>query len=172
MNLESWRNSLPSAMKWKDTDPPSKDINVARMRAKYYGARYIIHRPLLYHALHHYRQVDLYASSDNLPTKATAMTTFKPQNLTSSLNHDQSVTNLAQLSSGKCPSPGRTGIAHRDLPIKLRRACTVCIESAILSTKAFDGIEGRPVVTNIFGTAHAYVNINCKLSMPTLEQIS
>lgn len=31
-----------------------------------------------------------------------------------------------------------------------------CIHSAILSTEAFGGIEGRPVVTNIFGTAHAY----------------
>ncbi|KAH1372036.1 hypothetical protein KXX49_000372, partial [Aspergillus fumigatus] len=39
-------------MKWKDADPPSNNINVARMRAKYYGTRYIIHRPLLYQALH------------------------------------------------------------------------------------------------------------------------
>ncbi|PIG81835.1 hypothetical protein AARAC_011562 [Aspergillus arachidicola] len=171
-NLESWRNSLPPAMKWKDTDSPSKDINVARMRAMYYDARYIIHRPLLYYALHHYRQVDLYASSDSLPTKVTAMTTFKPQNLTSSLNHDQSVTNLAQLSSGKYPSPGLTRIAHRDLPIKLRRACTVCIESAILSTKAFDGIEGRPVVTNIFGTAHAQFGNMLVLSATYMSSLS
>jgi gamma-glutamyl phosphate reductase len=28
----------------------------------------------------------------------------------------------------------------------------------MLSTVAFDGIKGRPVVTNIFGTAHAYVD--------------
>ena len=34
----------------------------------------------------------------------------------------------------------------------------MCIDSAILSTNVFDGIEGRPVVTNIFGTAHAYVS--------------
>jgi hypothetical protein len=46
-------------------------------------------------------------------------------------------------------------VALRELPQKLRRACKVCIESAILSTVAFDGIPDRLVVTNIFGTAHA-----------------
>ncbi|KAE8377787.1 hypothetical protein BDV26DRAFT_304778 [Aspergillus bertholletiae] len=172
MNLESWRNSLPSAMKWKDTDPPSKDINVARMRAKYYGARYIIHRPSLYYALHPYRQEDLYASSDSLPSEDTAMTTSKPQGLNSSLNHDHSVTNLAQLSSGRDPSSGFTRIAHRNLPTKLRRACTVCIDSAMLSTVAFDGIEGRPVVTNIFGTAHAQFGNMLVLSATYMSSLS
>ena len=52
ISLQQWRRSLPEVMQWKDHDPPSKDINVARMRAKYYGACYIIHRPLLYYALH------------------------------------------------------------------------------------------------------------------------
>jgi hypothetical protein len=159
MNLELWRNSLPFAMKWKDTDPPSEDINVARMRAKYYGARYIIHRPLLYHALHLYGQTDLRASSDGPPTEVTAMTTSKFQEISPSLSHGQSATNMAQLPSDRNLSTASTGIAHRDLPTKLRRACKVCIDSAISSTVAFDGIKGRPVVTNIFGTAHAYVNI-------------
>jgi hypothetical protein len=53
MNLELWRNNLPDIVAWNDKDPPSSDINAARMRAKYYGARYIIHRPLLYNALHY-----------------------------------------------------------------------------------------------------------------------
>ncbi|EHA18725.1 hypothetical protein ASPNIDRAFT_119094 [Aspergillus niger ATCC 1015] len=53
MNLEQWRKDLPESMTWKDTDPPSPDINVAHMRAKYYSAQYLIHRPLLYYALHH-----------------------------------------------------------------------------------------------------------------------
>lgn len=157
MNLELWRNSLPAVMKWKDTDPPSEEINVARMRAKYYGARYIIHRPLLYHALHYYGQLDLRASSDGPSTEATAMTSSKSQQISPSLNHSQGATNMARLSSDIGPASGLTGIAHRDLPTKLRRACKVCIDSAMLSTVAFDGIKGRPVVTNIFGTAHAYV---------------
>lgn len=126
-NLDMWRGNLPEMMKWKDNDPPSSDINVARMRAKYYGARYIIYRPLLHHALH-------------LPSQRQGQ------------------------SNGNGPTPKKPLIAHGtiwpgptwpDLPAKLRRACTVCISSAIASTTAFDGIRGRPVVTNIFGTAHA-----------------
>ncbi|KAJ5562648.1 hypothetical protein N7535_002905 [Penicillium sp. DV-2018c] len=40
-------------MKWRDSDPPAADINAAGMRAEYYRAQYIIHRPILYHALHY-----------------------------------------------------------------------------------------------------------------------
>jgi hypothetical protein len=51
-NLDVWRENLPIFMQWDEGDPPANEINAARMRAKYYGARYIIHRPLLYDALH------------------------------------------------------------------------------------------------------------------------
>ncbi|KAB8213554.1 hypothetical protein BDV33DRAFT_210092 [Aspergillus novoparasiticus] len=172
MNLELWRNSLPAVMKWKDTDPPSEEINVARMRAKYYGARYIIHRPLLYHALHYYGQLDLRASSDGPSTEATAMTASKSQQISPSLNHSQGATNMARLSSDIGPASGLTGIAHRDLPTKLRRACKVCIDSAMLSTVAFDGIKGRPVVTNIFGTAHAQFGNMLVLSATYMSSLS
>ncbi|KAK5006287.1 hypothetical protein LTR39_005701 [Cryomyces antarcticus] len=50
--LKEWRDSLPSFLKWKDEDPPAREINAARMRAKYYGARYIINRTFLDYALH------------------------------------------------------------------------------------------------------------------------
>lgn len=46
------RSYLPDSMQWNDTEEPANEINAARMRAKYYGSRYIIHRPLFYHALH------------------------------------------------------------------------------------------------------------------------
>lgn len=36
-----------------------------------------------------------------------------------------------------------------------KSACRICIGSAILNTTAFDGIEGRLVLNNIFGTAHS-----------------
>ncbi|GAB1209616.1 hypothetical protein APSETT445_008397 [Aspergillus pseudonomiae] len=164
--------SLPAVMKWKDTDPPSEEINVARMRAKYYGARYIIHRPLLYHALHYYGQLGLRASSDGPSTQATAMTASKSQQISPSMNHSQGATNMARLSSDIGPTSGFTGIAHRDLPTKLRRACKVCIDSAILSTVAFDGIKGRPVVTNIFGTAHAQFGNMLVLSATYMSSLS
>ncbi|KAB8253919.1 C6 finger domain protein [Aspergillus pseudonomiae] len=166
MNLESWRNSLPTWMKWKDTDPPSEEINVARLRAMYYGACYIVHRPLLYHALHHY------ASLDGPSTEATAMAASESQQRSPSLGHGQDATNMVHLSSNIGPASGFTGIVYRDLPTKLQRACKVCIDSAMLSTVAFDGINGRPVVTNIFGTAHAQFGNMLVLSATYMSSLS
>jgi hypothetical protein len=166
MNLELWRNSLPKTMKWKDTDPPSNDINVARMRAKYYGARYIIHRPLLYHALHFAGLPNANPTSASVESPAgSVLPSSESEQVSPPLPHSQQASNTAHLSSNigvadhtaaTFVQGSSTGtIAYRDLPPKLRRACKVCIDSAILSTVAFDGIEGRPIVTNIFGTAHA-----------------
>ncbi|KAB8240229.1 hypothetical protein BDV35DRAFT_402436 [Aspergillus flavus] len=171
-NLELWRNSLPPAMRWKDTDPPSEELNVARMRAKYYGARYIIYRPLLYHALYHYGQIDFRTPLAELSTEATAKTASKSQQISSSLNSGHGDTNMARLSSDIGPVSELAGIANRDLPTKLRRACEVCIDSAIRSTVAFDGIKGRPVVTNIFGTAHAQFGNMLVLSATYMSNLS
>lgn len=96
-------------MKWDDNDPLPRDINVAHLRAKYYGARYIIHRPLLYHALH------------------------------------------PMAPSGAAASP----LSLKELDPKDLAACMTCVEAAMNSTTAFDGVQGRPIITNIFGTAHA-----------------
>ncbi|KAK5014401.1 hypothetical protein LTR39_003166, partial [Cryomyces antarcticus] len=34
--LQEWRDTLPKPLTWNDSEPPSKDINAARLRAKYY----------------------------------------------------------------------------------------------------------------------------------------
>jgi hypothetical protein len=161
MNLDLWRTSLPVNMLWKDADPPSNEINAARMRAKYYGARYIIHRPLLYHALH-YGHTGARIGPIGQTTKVDSPTST--QQMSPSMLHNNRAPNMSRMSSdmGSSSSLGNTWVppkvALRDLPAKLRRACKVCIDSAILSTEAFDGVGGhRLVVTNIFGTAHAYV---------------
>lgn len=170
MNLENWRCSLPDVMEWKDSDEPATDINAARMRAKYYGARYIIHRPLLYHALHYgqtgARIGSVGQTSVDSPTGSASAS--QTQQMSPSMTHtSHRATNMARIrsdmgnpSSGNPSSSFSAGwtpptVKLRDLPQKLRRACRTCIESAILSTVAFDGIEDRLVVTNIFGTAHA-----------------
>ncbi|KAF4207298.1 hypothetical protein CNMCM8927_003572 [Aspergillus lentulus] len=182
MNLELWRNSLPEVMKWKDTDPPSNDINVARMRAKYYGARYIIHRPLLYHALHFAGLPNPNPSASVEPPAGSVLSGSESQQVFPSLPHSQRAPNTAHLSSdlgiavhSALPyfQGGSMGtVAYRDLPPKLRRACKVCIDSAILSTEAFDGIEGRPIVTNIFGTAHAQFGNMLVLSATYVSYLS
>lgn len=168
MNLDLWRTSLPDIMKWKDSDPPATDINAARMRAKYYGARYIIHRPLLYHALH-YGQTGARVGTVGQPSvdSPTGSAGNATQQMSPSMTHTgHRATGMSRILSdlGTTPSNPASSFPKgwspptvnlRDLPYKLRRACKVCVESAILSTEAFDGIEDRLVVTNIFGTAHA-----------------
>lgn len=99
--LSSWKQALPRPLRWEAEEPPATDINAARLRAKYFGARYIIHRPFVYHALH---QPD--------------------------------------------------GAVNEDL----LRNCRTCIDAAIQSTQAFHAFDPdhtRPVITNVFGTAHA-----------------
>ncbi|KAL9123958.1 MAG: hypothetical protein Q9217_006666 [Psora testacea] len=50
--LMNWRKNLPEELRWTDGDAPVRgDVNQARLRGKYYGALYIIHRPMLHYAL-------------------------------------------------------------------------------------------------------------------------
>ena len=147
-------------MQWKDSDPPSKDINAARMRAKYYGVCSIIHRPRLYHALHN---AGWSKSVESL--SPSGMTASRFQQVFLSMTDNERACSMAQSQNvedrGPLQSLTTTPVArwasYRDLPTQLQRSCKVCIHSAILSTEVFDGIEGRPIVTNIFGTAHEYV---------------
>jgi hypothetical protein len=50
--LQAWRGRLPLPLQWNDHEPPSPDVLQARLRAKYYGAAYIITRKHLYSALY------------------------------------------------------------------------------------------------------------------------
>lgn len=171
MNLELWRESLPENMKWKDQDPPAKEINAARMRAKYYGARYIIFRPLLYHALHYgatgARVRGVGRPAVDSPTGSAS--NMQSHQMSPSMTHtDHRATGMSRMMSdlGNVPSNPTSAFANawtppsvtvRNLPTKLLQACKICVRSAIYSTEALDGIEDRLVVTNIFGTAHALV---------------
>lgn len=115
--IDDWCSMLPVYLVWDDSDPPAKDINIARLRAKYYGARYVILRPVLYHCLQVY---------------STPKQSFDDAG-----------------GSTSCSSP------LSRVPSEMARACRQCINAAIQSTIAFDNVPGgRPIVTNIFGTAH------------------
>jgi hypothetical protein len=50
--LENWRGTLSSELAWLDDDHPSTDLNIARVRAKYYGGLYMMLRPYLKLASH------------------------------------------------------------------------------------------------------------------------
>lgn len=155
-NLDLWRFSLPDIMIWKDEDPPAKEINAARMRAKYYGARYIIHRPLLYHALHYGgsgARVDAVGQTSAVDSPTGSVGNSQPQQMSPSItntsNRAQNMTRMLSDIGTVSSNPAAAfpngwtppTVNLRDLPSKLRRACKVCVDSAILSTKAFDGIE-------------------------------
>lgn len=45
--LKAWRDTLPPHLAWSDAEAPSTNINVARLRAKYYGGLYIVLRTSL-----------------------------------------------------------------------------------------------------------------------------
>ncbi|KAI9372195.1 hypothetical protein BJX61DRAFT_534176 [Aspergillus egyptiacus] len=163
MNLDLWRYSLPEEMKWQDNDPPSPDILEARMRAKYYGAKYIIHRPLLYHALHY--------TGPNINTISGSQT----QEVSPSLTHGQHAPDMGLIASdlgAVQEAIGLTAHSYRDLPQALRTKCKICVDAAIKSTEVFDAIEGRPVVTNIFGTAHAQFGNMLVLSTTYMSHLS
>lgn len=68
--------------------------------------------------------------------------------------------NFARRSSDMAPpGPPPRGASFDDLDPAVRKGAEICIQSAINSTIAFDGIQDRLIVTNILGTAHAYVSM-------------
>lgn len=144
--LESWRRVLPPTLAWADSDPPATDLNIARLRAKYYGGLYMILRPYLRIANH---TIELppasmsWSSQQNSPAPDAVST------------------------------PNSRGMCLVELTESQRKIIAVaaqCIDCAFRSTIAFDRIGAAPdspydgfkstrrrrlVVTNIFGTLHA-----------------
>lgn len=135
-NLEDWRKML-NDWDWDDNDHESSHINVARMRGKYYGAKYIIWRPAVYFAL---LQAGGSRSKD------------RPSESPAGYGHTSELTSPAMSNLNAPPRPGK------ELPIvrqELLEGSKMCIEAAIRSTTVFDKVPRRLVTTNIFGTAHA-----------------
>jgi hypothetical protein len=154
--LGRWKNVLPPQLRWEDGEPPPADINAARLRAKYYGARYIIHRPFVHHALH---PLVPHGTYPVLPEEASSQLSGRLSNQSSPTNLSALPVNPTFESTGRRksgiamapPEPVATGMVDKSVI----DACKNCIGAAIQSTKAFHGVRDRPIVTNIFGTAHA-----------------
>ncbi|KAI9702649.1 MAG: hypothetical protein M1820_006155 [Bogoriella megaspora] len=136
--LNGWKNVLPPEVQWdEEKETQAGNMVEARLRAKYYGARYVLNRPYLFKLLDLNEQERLDATY------------------------------------------GST----------LWRASEICVENAIRSTLAFDGVigknvEDRLITTNIFGTAHAqfgnclvlaathkHPKLNTLIDRPTLETL-
>ncbi|KAL9113637.1 MAG: hypothetical protein Q9227_002375 [Pyrenula ochraceoflavens] len=161
--LAAWRDLFSSQnMGWDDRDPQVDDMNMARVRAKFYGSSYIIQRPILNRILHP-------IAGDNVLPKAPAAESpasfaspssheaspgmAKPSNLDGTIRHSSDMAPPISRGSITATEPPNT---LAGLPRKLRRHCTACVESAINSTVVFDRlIDKRLIITNIYGTAHA-----------------
>lgn len=128
--LQAWREGLPETLGWEDDDPPPADILSARLRAKYWGARYVINRPFLDYALHIMSHVQSGKSVESAARDAYG----NPR--------DKADTHLFQAIAK---------FTEDEIWTAARR----CIDAAMHSTEAFDGVPGRLIITNIHGTAHA-----------------
>lgn len=129
--LRDWRN-LRGSTQWDDHEPPQSDILVARLRGKYYGARYVATRPFLDYALHVMDEVKNGAKLDDVTVDAKGK---QRPDVLALFRAIQSMTEET-----------------------IKEKVQICIQSAMKSTIAFDGViakEQRLIVTNIMGTAHA-----------------
>lgn len=129
--LVDWRTLPTPYIQWDDSDPPASEILAARLRAKFYGARYIATRPFLNYALHAMHRLN---AGENL------------ENIAVDHNGQAKPNELALFRAIQTYSIS-------DIKMKAR----ICIESAMHSTVALDNVPGRLVVTNIMGTSHASV---------------
>jgi hypothetical protein len=128
VTIGTWQEDLPANMSWCLHDSPPTDILHARFRAKYWSLRYLINRPFLDYVLH-----------------------IKP--------HPRSDANKVVPDSHRQPRSEAEFQLFRAISgmseDEVERGYTTCIKAAEKSTIAFDRVLGRPIVTNIHGTAHA-----------------
>lgn len=128
--LSEWRAMLPPDLKWADNDPLPTGILSARLRAKYWGARYIVNRPFLDYALHIMPQV-----KNGRSVREAALDVHRNP-------RDEAEIHLFK------------AIEHMGEAV-VWAACRRCLDAAMQSTVALDGVPDRLIVTNIHGTAHA-----------------
>ncbi|KAF8464464.1 hypothetical protein BDZ91DRAFT_764129 [Kalaharituber pfeilii] len=175
--LEQWKLALPVPLRWGEGDPPSSDINAARLRAKYFGARYIIHRPFVYHAVHGWLSQ---AGTSPVPRNAEggagagspgSVVGTPKRELGGEAGRIRSVTPPGKGGAGVGVSgTGAGGGAGAGVPgggsggsggsgdALMEASCRKCLDSAVQSTiafHAFSASQNRPIITNVFGTAHA-----------------
>lgn len=165
-NLQNTRSFLGNATKywWHDGEALSTNLLEARLRAKYYGAEYIILRPYIYNALRwqqdtgglpprlpfdlaewvkNYNETERHAAARRADRRANGL---EPE-------IDEVKLRKAEISYERFQN-------DPDLATQFLWCCKRCIDAAMASTEAFDGVADplqdlRLRVTNIHGTATA-----------------
>lgn len=121
---------VPPGFEFSPQEPPANEILMARLRAKFWGARVITYRPFV-------KQI-LDFNSD----KAEGGT------VSPAYGHDQSGFNG--------PTIGPDVKHENDIDPQILEYAAKGIHALIESTRAFHGLDDkRFIITNVFGTAHA-----------------
>lgn len=128
--LSSWRACLPVGLAWHDDDPQPSGILAARLRATYWEALYLIHRPVLDYALHIMPNIALGSTVESVARDGYG----NPR--------DEADVHLFET------------LEQLDTCV-IWRASKRCVDACMKSVVAFDNVPGRLIVTNIRGTAHA-----------------
>ncbi|KAH7326067.1 hypothetical protein B0I35DRAFT_125234 [Stachybotrys elegans] len=142
--LDKFRNvdlvsDAVSGMQWvalsfafKEDDPPATDILAARLRAKYWGAQVITYRPFIRQILAFSHKIRNSPRSPTLHSRSE----FKQGIIAPVINPNAKVVSDID--------PGVVELAKKGL------------KALVESTRAFHGLDcTRPIITNVFGTAHA-----------------
>ncbi|KAG8665153.1 uncharacterized protein FPOAC1_013131 [Fusarium poae] len=118
---------------FREDNPPADNILAARLRAKYWGAQVITYRPFIQQILQFSHSIKNHASSPNFPSVGSE---FR-QDITAPAMHPKART-------------------HGDIDPQVAELAKKGIKALIESTRAFHGLgDKRPIITNVFGTAHA-----------------
>ncbi|KAK7571547.1 hypothetical protein V3481_018759 [Fusarium oxysporum f. sp. vasinfectum] len=118
---------------FREDDPPADDILAARLRAKYWGAQVITYRPFIRQILQFSHSIKNHASSPNFPSVSSE---FR-QDITVPVIHPKAR-------------------SHGDIDPQIVELAKKGIKALIESTRAFHRLgDERPIITNVFGTAHA-----------------
>lgn len=117
---------------FKENDEPAGDILAARLRAKYWGAQVITYRPFIRQILQFSHSINQHPSSPNPPTWSE----FR-DGIIAPVIH-----------------PGAKSL--NDIDSGVVELARKGIKALVESTRAFHNMgEERPIITNVFGTAHA-----------------
>ncbi|KAI3573326.1 hypothetical protein IWW34DRAFT_810698 [Fusarium oxysporum f. sp. albedinis] len=124
---------VASSFAFREDDPPADDILAARLRGKYWGAQVITYRPFIRQILQFSHSIKNHVSNPNFPSVSSE---FR-QDVTAPVIHPKART-------------------HGDIDPEVVELAKKGIKALIESTRAFHGLgDKRPIITNVFGTAHA-----------------
>jgi hypothetical protein len=128
----SGMNWVAPSFRFTEEDPPADNMLAARLRAKYWGAQTITYRPFIRQILQFSHSLNHHPTSPNPPTG----TEFRDGI-------------IAPMIHPNTKSLGEIDSAVVELAKK-------GIKALVESTRSFHNLgDKRPIITNVFGTAHA-----------------